>query len=549
MQINLVRPLAWLFCAALPVSAWAQQGVNTAPSKSVQTPERKAATELHFEVQRYLVEGDNPLGEPVTQRILQDFTGPDLSLSRLQQAASALEIALQKEGYGFYRVTVPPQAFSSTVKLQMLRFAMGKINVMGAQRFSQNNIRASVPELQEGKTPNVHKVARSLALANENPAKRTTLTLRESEQADAFDADLKVTEQDPLSTSLSLSNTGTQATGRDRLMVSLQHANLFDRDHVISASYITSPSHASDVHQYGMFYRVPFYEWGGALTASFSHSSVTSGALSTGQTITGAGNTFGLNYTHYFQPNGKSRYFLSVGIDDKLYRGVQFNGVALAPDVRSRPLTVSLANRVELENTLGVGLMSSNVDLIANLPSGESNTDSAYVANQQGASRNWQALRAGWAAVLRTRSDQLWSFRLNGQYASKPLIAGERFGVGGAYSVRGVDERVLLGESGLFGSVEWQSSPIATQSWLSGMAATLPGLRGVLFADAGTVQRKEALSLPSNDHVLSIGAGLRLPLSTYGSFSLDAAHILSGTQSNLAPSGENRIHANLQLKF
>ncbi|MFX8995822.1 POTRA domain-containing protein, partial [Acinetobacter baumannii] len=80
--------------------------------------ERKAATELHFEVQRYLVEGDNPLGEPVTQRILQDFTGPDLSLSRLQQAASALEIALQKEGYGFYRVTVPPQAFSSTVKLQ-----------------------------------------------------------------------------------------------------------------------------------------------------------------------------------------------------------------------------------------------------------------------------------------------------------------------------------------------------------------------------------------------------------------------------------------------
>jgi hypothetical protein len=57
---------------------------------------------------------------------------------------------------------------------------------------------------------------------------------------------------------------------------------------------------------------------------------------------TGAGQTMGLNYNHYFAPSGGYRSNLNLGLDDKQFDVTQINGIALVGQMvrRSRPLTL-----------------------------------------------------------------------------------------------------------------------------------------------------------------------------------------------------------------
>ena len=121
--------------------------------------------EASFTVSGYAVEGDNPLGEAQTQAALAPFVGQHVGIERLQQAATALETLLRENGYGFYRVVLPPQDIGGVIRLQMFRFTVGTVEIKGNQFFSNDNILRSLPQLATGSSPNTNALARDLALA------------------------------------------------------------------------------------------------------------------------------------------------------------------------------------------------------------------------------------------------------------------------------------------------------------------------------------------------------------------------------------------------
>ena len=60
-----------------------------------------------------------------------------------------------------------------------------------------------------------------------------------------------------------LDNTGSEDTEDERLTVSYQNANLFDRDHTLTASFTTAPADTDKASQFGVNYRIPLYlAWG-----------------------------------------------------------------------------------------------------------------------------------------------------------------------------------------------------------------------------------------------------------------------------------------------
>ena len=50
---------------------------------------------------------------------------------------------------------------------------------------------------------------------------------------------VKVSDEQPWKVSVTLDNTGTPQTGNYRVGLGFVHANLFDRDHMLTAQYIT----------------------------------------------------------------------------------------------------------------------------------------------------------------------------------------------------------------------------------------------------------------------------------------------------------------------
>ena len=500
-----------------------------------------AVPDTKFAIRGFQLEGDNPLSQADTTQVLAPFLSSEASIETLQKATSALEALLRERGYGLHRVALPPQDLGGQVRLEIVKFTISKVIVSGNKQFDEANIRASVPQLREGATPNFNTLAIQTAIANESQGKQIQVALKESAEPDKIDANIVVTEGKPWNFSVSLSNTGSVATGRDRLTLAGGYANLFNRDHQFIGAYTTSLERAKDVKQLGLSYKVPFYGAGGVLSASYTRSDVVGdfGTFSS----TGAGHTWGLNYTHHLAPDKGYRGFWTLALDDRVFDPTQINGVVAPGQTsrRSRPVSVGYLGRSD-SDTVNWGY---NAEFVANYVSGSGNSLAAYVTEDPRiTTAGWRALRGGANYLAYISKGWLLGIRGQFQYSNTALISGEQFGLGGASSVRGTAERAVSGDSGLFASVEVTTPELAT------------GLRLVTFVDMGSLSNVNSVSLakPSSDQIQSVGLGLRYVLPAF-SISADYGRVIQASSVPLslnssAPQRDNeKIHVNLSARF
>lgn len=542
LSISIGTGTRWRQCAAAAILV-AQTGaglVALAQQAPAQGPAAPASANPVFVIRGFNVTGENPLPEGDTSKVLAPFLRTDATLETLQKATQALEAALKDKGFALHRVVLPPQEIGATVTLNIVKFVIGKVTVEGLDRYTEANIRTSLPELKEGAAPNFRTLAVETAIANESQGKQVQVALKEAEEADHIDARVTVKESKPWNFSASLNNSGSNSTGNDRFTLAGSHANLFGLDHSFTGAYTTSLERMSDVKQVGLNYRVPMYRWGGVLGLSFTRSDVVGnfGAF----TSTGAGQTLGVNYNHYLPPDGGYRSYFSIGLDDKLFNATQINGVAVQTARRSRPLTLGYNARVESDTAV----WGYSTDLAFNLGGGDDNNLTSYLTEDARITRSgWRALRGSGNYLTSFAGGWLWGVRGMFQYSPDALISGEQFGLGGASSVRGTGERPLAGDSGLFTSVE-----ISTQE-------LMPGLRLLGFVDAGWLANNNPNGnpKPASDSLSSVGLGLRYNSGSGYALSVDYGRIVGGSllpfvpNSGIPQSGDQKFHINFTARF
>ena len=494
-----------------------------------------------FAIKGFVLDGDNPLSESVTRILLAPYVRPDATIETLQKATASLETEMKARGYALHRVALPAQELGAQVKLTVVKFVIGKITIDGREQFSEANIRASVPVLQEGESPNFRTMSVQTTLANESPAKRIQVVLKESEEPDQIDARIVVKESRPWNISMSESNYGSTATGIDRFTVAASHSNLFDRDHQLTLAYTTSLEQPKAVAQVGVNYRIPLYLLGGVVGVNYTQSDVVGefGAFKSN----GAGRTAGLNYSHYLHPSGGYRGFVTLGLDYKQFDVTHINDVPLVGQtVRgSTPLTLGYNARVEGDYVV----WGYNVDVAVNTPFGNGNDLTSYRSEDTRIeTARWVAVHAGANFATGVGTGWIWSTRGQLQYSPQALISGEQFGLGGSNSVRGTGERPLSGDSGAVFSTE-----LSTPEWL-------PGLRLLGFVDAGWLANTNPNGNPKppNDSLSSVGLGLRFSLTNL-LLTVDFGRVVSGSRMPAAPNsgvpqaGDQKLHLNLSARF
>ena len=517
LALAVLSPLAGLGPLALAQQASAAPTALSVPAEPT------------LDIRAYRIDGSNPLSDAQTEQLLKPFTGEQRKLSQIEQAALALESALRGSGYVFHRVFVPVQKPSDgEVTLQVIRFIVDKVVVAGNEHFSTDNIRRSLPALQEGSVPDIREVGQDLGAANANPSKQLTVTFREASAADAVDAYLRVKDANPLSTFVSYTgNLPAAAKSPDdsvsRLSVGIQHANLFDRDHVASLTYTTDPSKPDKVTLFGLYYQLPVYGTGLNLSAYYTSSDVASGLGSLGlPDVTGKGQFTGVRASYSLPRTGAAVQTLSAALDDR-----HFDQGLPGTAVGSFPVSVKYSVRRD-ESWGGVG---AHLEYASNTSGGTDNNAASYAT--QGADHDWQAWRAGLDVSYRLTN---WSLnaRLRGQSSGNPLIAGEKLSLGGVGSVRGFTDAVVRGDMGYYWNLD-----------ATGPEILLPQLRPVLFWDGGQVQSNGAVA--GREELASVGAGLRW---TYQQLDLsaDLAYAAKApsaqTQSDLL-----RLHLSAYYRF
>jgi hemolysin activation/secretion protein len=534
---------ALLALMAVAAGAASAQAPAPAPAPAARPtpPMATPAPATVFAIRGFRIEGENPIGDAEAQRVLAPYVRPNATLETLQQATAALEAALRAQGYGLHRVALPPQEVGDTVKLAIVRFTVGKVGFEGRQIYDEGNIRRTLPELREGESPNFKTLAIQTAIANENPNKQVQVGLRESDEPDRIDATIKVREQRPWTLGLSLSNAGSDSTGQDRFTVSAGHTNLFNRDHQFVGAYTTSFETPDDVKQLGLAYKVPLYALGGVVGASYTRSDVVGNFGSF--TSTGAGHTFGVNYTLYLPPQGGRRSYVTAGIEDKVFDAALLNGVGFGQvDRRSRPVTLGYTARTETDTAV----WGYNADLAWNTGAGAHDDLPSYQSEDSRiATVHWKALRGAASYTAPLAGSWLWTARTAFQFSPDVLIAGEQFGIGGMTSVRGTElERPVTGDKGVSATFELTTPEVAT------------GLRFLGFIDAGYVRnnKPDGLANPGSDRLASVGLGARFNQGPF-SASLDYGRLVVGSRVPLAinpnapKKGDDRLYVNVGLRF
>ena len=489
---------------------------------------------VRFTISEFIVTGDNPLPVQETREILSIFLGEHEGLEGLTEAAAELQSALVKAGHSFHRVLLPQQTLEQgRVTLEVVEFKLANVDVTGNRYFSPDNIKSSLPRLAPGEVPDPRELSRELIIANEHPSKDVTLRIKSSKVPNSVDAELAVKDRNPWQVFSVINNIGTDETGDFRISAGVQHSNLFDLDHSLTLSYTTSPGHWGDVKQFGANYRLPLYSWYGSLAFYYSKSDVDSGVIEQVFDVSGAGEFFGANYTHTFRNIDNYRHRLTLGIEDKLYENdVNFLNTPIGVDIRARPLSVSYWGEWRFERAS----LNYQMSYAHNLGGGSKNNDAVYAMSRFNAEEDWDVLRFAANANYFFPNHWLLSAGLNAQYTGEPLISGEQFGLGGVSSVRGFEERGVIGDKGIRMSLQAWTPPWKYNIRLVGFVEG--GYAKTLEAPAGQI---------GSETIVSMGLGFRWAWQDKISASFDYAHEIDDARADGA--GGNKVHLTIYLRY
>jgi hemolysin activation/secretion protein len=459
----------------------------------------------------FQVSGNSLLPAAEVDKVLMPLLGLR-SMPELQRAAAAVQALYAEAGYGAVVAYVPPQTGSDgIVRITVMEGKVAQVTVAGSRRYPEDRIKATLSDLVPGRTPRLDRIDTQLRMANENPARQMQLLLQPGKHSGEADARITVEDLPTQRTTVGLDNTGSDRNGEYRASLSWQHGNLSDRDDVASLQFQTSPTSPSQVKVLSAGYRLPMYSRHLVLDAFAAWSDVDGGTTPTfagDLSFNGKGRIFGLRLAHYLRRWGEFDQRWAVGLDHRAY--INRCTVAGLPEgacgpagenVTVHPLTLDYSAQAGGRLSLGF-----NASLLANLRLGGKDAGpDAFAAVRPGASPGYMALRLGVVGGAQIADEWTMRGRITAQITGDALVPGEQFGLGGASSVRGYEEREVVGDTGAFASIEVGSPSLLPAD--SGRRLTL-----LAFADAGLVRNQnDAACLDDRNRcsLASLGLGAR----------------------------------------
>jgi hemolysin activation/secretion protein len=525
--------IAWLL-ASTAFALLASAAHSQEPSEEMPAP--------RFDVNRFDVQGNTLLPAEEIERAVAPYIGNDKDFADIQRALEAIEQTYRNRGFGVVQVLLPEQDITSgIVQFRVVQPRVGRIVIEGNKFFDTDNVRRSLPTVKEGQTPNTRDIMHNLQLLGEHPVKQTNVLLRSSAAEDQVDVDINVTDDKPWRGMATLDNTGTSETGYYRLGTGYQHSNLFNRDHTLTAQYITSPTNASKVAIYGVGYRIPFYDLNSSLDLIAGYSNVNSGNVQGLFNVSGSGTIGAARWNYDLAKWGEVEQKVSLGVDFRDFNNeVFFEGQGIVPDITIHPvsLTYSGLRRWAATELSAFGAVSTNI------PGGNNGTAADFEASRTGASEHYTILRYGFNYVRQFLKE--WQMRLgfNGQYTNDLLVSGEQYGIGGPDSVRGYLVREIANDHGYSTQIELYTPDFSGKVGLSDKFRA----RLLAFYDYGAVHRNDPLPGEVDHAVLaSIGVGARLNYGKPFSLRFDVAELLKQTPNS--DKGSASVSAALVIFF
>lgn len=486
-------------------------------------------------VQFYLrgvhVKGVTAFSDDVIAQICKEYIGRHVTTDDLHDLRDSITRLYIHAGYINSGAILPDQNIGGgEVTFQVIEGRLNDIRIQGLTRLNDSYVRDRL--MHQASSPlNANRLNTGLLLLRDNPLIGTiSARLDPGQELGTADLDVSVTEARPYDIQLALDNHRNPSVGANQATISMVHRNLTGGGDSASLDY--SLSSGSD--QYAVSYARPIASNDAMMRAYYqdSESQVIERAFRD-VGIETRGDTAGLevSFPTHRDLNRQSNFGGSVEHERTrtYFLGMPFS---FTPGVVNGQAEVSRANLFHqvsyrtsneayaIRNTLIIGTDWFGATVHERAP------DSRYTALHSQA----QGVR-----VLGRRGRLIG--RMDLFFTNDELLSSEKSAIGGAYSVRGYRDSVLVEERTLTGSLEYrgQINPGLSQThqW-----------EWAVFADAGVVDSTDTPT-PTPSSIASAGVGLLYHYQEH----VDASVYLAKPSRDIDQSDEELVDRGVHLEM
>lgn len=487
-------------------------------------------------VKKFEIVGSTVFTPEELAEVIKSYTMRRISFTELISAQKEIDSLYLENGYITSGTFLPPQQLQDgVVIIEVVEGTVEEIKIEGLDRLKPSYVSS---RLQVGTNAplNRYKLLNALQLLHLDPLiERVAAELTAGTKPGSSILEINLQEADPFDITLSYDNYRAPTVGTDRRQVELTHRNLWGFGDRFNIGYINTEgsNSLSDLN-----YTIPLNRYNGTFNFRFSYtdSKITESPFAEFN-IESENTKYEFTYRQPLLQ--KPTEDLAVGINFSrsdsatTFDGEPFQSLGAEPNGETHISALRFFQEYTIRNakqafalrsqfSLGIGAFDATINS-GDLP------DSEFFA--------WR-LQAQYLRLL--TPDITFLIRSDLQLANEALVPVEQFSVGGVFSVRGYRQDVLLGDNGLFNSVEIRGTILRIPQWETSLQLTP-------FVDFGTVWNVEGESLAQENSLVSTGIGLDLQVSDNFSARLDwgipLVEINSGDSLQ-----ENGVYFSIQLK-
>lgn len=442
--------------------------------------------------------GNTAIASSELDAVVGAYRGRELGNDDIEAIRVALTRYYIERGFINSGAVLPDQEIrAGVITFQIIEGRLSRIDVSGSRRLSESYIRERVA-LDAGPPVNVYAIRDRLYLLQQDPRiRRLDAALLPGTRPGEAILRIDLDEAPSRRAWLTVNNYRPPSVGAETAEVELLDYNLLGfGDTFDLRGNLTEGSDELDLS-----YAIPLNARDTALQLRYARtSSVVVEPPFDQLDVESRSQTIGLGLWHYPYKTPQEEVGLGVTLEQRqswsYLLGEPFAfSPGTPPDGRVRISVLRFAQSWLTHNpqrvfaarstfSVGVDAFDPTLD-----PAGE--PDARYLA--------WLG-QLQWVERLFARRDELVT-RVDTQISDDPLLSLEQFSVGGAHSVRGYRENQLVGDNGLFASVEYRVSLWSDMS--RGHRVQLAG-----FFDWGRSWNRDRPT-PEPDVLASVGAGLR----------------------------------------
>lgn len=456
-----------------------------------------------FDIFEYQVEGNTKLPQVQIEKAVYKFLGEKKTFADVSAARDALEKAYHDAGYLTVLVDIPEQEVNKkVVKLNVTEGKVGRLRVKDSDYFSLGRIKQVASSLKEGEVPHFPSVEEDISKLNRTADRRVTPVMKAGKKYGTVDVELKVEDKLPVHANLELNDRYSQDTSRWRLGGSIRYDNLWDKDHSISANFLTAPENTEEVKVISGNYLMRFDKTD-ALLALYAVKSKSNVATVGGINVLGDGTILGARFIKPLPALDNYFHSLSLGLDYKDFgQTVQFGSSNETP-VKYAPFSASYtgtwqgeASATQLTTTFNFGFRDFLSD------------ENEFEAKRAGARPNFFVSKVELEHTKNFVNGAQGFIKLDGQFTGAPLISNEQYLAGGFDTVRGYLESQASGDRALHATVELRSPRLLKNvTWIN-------DFKLLSFFDVAQLSTIDAAE-GQDDNVTISGAGLGLQLQAF----------------------------------